>query len=101
MYDVDIIYSWTPREFKNFIKGARLRQIDEHERDSISALFNAVAQNSKKKNLKPKDIFDSEKARKQIDSVESVKEPEKYLGRYHAAQAAMKAYRPQKGSKGG
>lgn len=100
VYDIDTIYSWTPRQFKNFIKGAQLHETDLWEREAAGALFTAKASNSKKK-VGIKDLYDGEKMRNQILSVEGKKAPEKYLGRYHAAQAAMKAYRPQNGKKGG
>src|SRR5690606_37816265 len=38
VYDLDLIYSWTPREYRNFLKGANLRMIDEWER----IVYNAV-----------------------------------------------------------
>lgn len=100
IFDIDTIYSWTPRQFKNFIKGAQLKETDLWEREAASALFAARATNSKK-SVKLKDLYDGEKMRNQILSVGGKKEPEKYLGRYQAAQAAMKAYRPQNGKKGG
>lgn len=99
VYDIDAIYSWTPRQFKNFIKGAQLSETDVWEREAANALFTAKASNSKKK-VGVKDLYDAEKARKQILSVEGEKAPSKHLGRYHAAQAAMKAYRPQNSAKG-
>lgn len=101
VYDIDLIYSWTPRQYQNLLKGARLKEIDEYEFASTTAIFNAVAQNTSRKNLKPKDIFDADKMRNQILSVEGKKEPEKYLGFYNRAKAAMKNYRPQNGKKGG
>lgn len=100
VYDVDTIYSWTPREFKNFIKGARLRKIDEFELSAANALFTASAQNTRKKKLTLKDIYDAEKARKEIETDGKKVEPLN-LDRYRRAQAAMKAYRPQGMQKGG
>lgn len=99
VYDTSTIYSWTPREFKNFIKGARLRDIDQLESVAIGAMFNANAANGKRVTLKK--LFNADEARKQINSVEGKKELGKDLTRYHAAQAAMKAYRPQSLKKGG
>ena len=99
VYDTDLIYSWTPREFKNFIKGARLRDIDRLESSAIGAMFNARASNGGR--MTAKKLFDADKARKQIDSVEGKGEAKKDLTRYHAAKAAMKNYRPQGMKKGG
>lgn len=100
VYDIDTIYSWTPRQFKNFIKGAQLHETDLWEREAAGALFTASASNSKKK-VRLKDLYDGDKMRNQILSVEGKKEPEKYLGFYNRAKAAMKNYRPQNGKKGG
>lgn len=90
MYDTDLIYSWTPREFRNFTKGAQLRTIDTYELSAISAIFNAKAKN--KKRVKLKDIFDAEKARK--DLISPAKPVALNLERYKKAKSAMRNYKP-------
>ena len=100
VYDTEQIYSWSPREFKNFIKGARLRQIDGYELSAANALFIAKAQNGKKR-TGLKDLYDADKARKQIDSVEGKKEDALDLTRYRKAQEAMKAWKANPIQKGG
>ena len=101
VYDVDLIHSWTPTEFRNFVKGARLREIDNHERDSFSAIFNAVAQNTRKRNLKPKDIFDADKQRKVVES-DGKKQAESIdLTRYKKMLAAKEERRLKSVKKGG
>lgn len=100
---MELIYSWTPKEFNNFLKGAQLRETDLWEREAGNALFTAKASNGNKGNKKIglKDLYDGEKIRKQILEPKNRKAPELYLGRYRAAQAAMKAFRPQNVKKGG
>lgn len=90
MYDTDLIYSWTPREFRNFTKGAQLRTIDAYEMSAITAIFHAKVKS--KKRIKLKDIYDAEKARK--DLVSPAKPVELNLERYKKAQAAMRSYKP-------
>lgn len=101
VYDTSAIYSWTPREFKNFIKGAQLRKIDAFELAAVQAMFTANASNAKR--LKLKDLYDAEKARRDLEKGGKAKEAPLDLTRYRKAQDAMKAYRPQKSNleKGG
>lgn len=100
VYDTDLIYSWTPREFKNFIKGSQLRKIDEYETAAISAMFTAKVK-SKKRGIKLKDIYDAEKARNEILSTEKPKDNNFNLERYRKAKQAMKGYQPSMQKKGG
>lgn len=94
VYDVDLILSWTPREFKNFIKGAQLRIVDEYEAMAKQAMFNRYAQNAKR--AKEKKMFDAQAARRRImnglDNWKESREPKINVDRYRAAQKAMKAY---------
>lgn len=90
---MDLIYSWTPREFKNFIKGAQLRRIDALEMLAVQAMFSANAANARR--LKLKDLYDAEKARRNLENGLNETKPALDLDRYRKAQAAMKAYRPQ------
>ncbi|WP_176466370.1 hypothetical protein [Terribacillus saccharophilus] len=65
VYDNDLIFSWTPNEFRLKIKGAQHRVIDEYEMLARSAMFNRYANNSKR--AKEKKMFDAEKARRRLD----------------------------------
>lgn len=98
VYDVDLIYSWTPREFKNFVKGAQLRKVYEHELSAANALFIAKTKNKKKLNLK--DLYDGDKVRKEIDKGTSRKEP-LHMDRFHKAQQALKEMAKKSQKKGG
>ncbi|WP_416144902.1 hypothetical protein [Planococcus koreensis] len=100
VYDPHLILSWTPREFKNFIKGARLRQIDGYEQSAANALFTAKAQNSRKR-IGLKNLYDAEKARKEMDSAAGIKEEPRDLTLYRKAQAAMKTWSSDSLQKGG
>jgi len=91
-HDTEVIYSWTPREFKNFIKGAKLRIIDSYELCAVQAIFTGKVKNTRKKSLKLKDIYDADKARKEIDNSVGVKEQPLHLERYKKAKEAMKKY---------
>lgn len=90
VYDTDVIYSWTPREFRNFIKGAQLRTIDSYELSAVAAIFNAKVKSKKRVSLK--DIYDAEKARKELNT--PAKSEGLNLERYKKAKAAMKNYKP-------
>lgn len=94
VYDPELILSWTPREYKNFIKGAQLRIVDTYEQMARQAMFNRYAQNAKR--ASEKKMFDAKTARKRVlDGLENWKdssEPKINVDRYRNAQAAMKAY---------
>lgn len=92
IYDVDLIYSWTPRQFKNFVKGSQLRVIDSYELAAASAIFNAKVKGKKK--IKLKDVYDSEKARTSINNPSAKKDESFSLERYRKAKEAMKGYSP-------
>lgn len=100
VYDPYLILSWTPREFKNFIKGARLRQIDGYEQSAANALFTAKAQNSKKR-IGLKDLYDSENARKEMNSASGIKKEPRDLTLYRRAMGALNANKTQSLQKGG
>lgn len=94
MYDIDLIYSWTPKQFKNFIKGAQLRTIDDFELAAANAMFTAKASNSQKR-LKLKDLYNADKIRKSITAPSRTKAgSEISLDRYRKAKEAMKGYSP-------
>ncbi|MFT4415325.1 hypothetical protein ACLM5H_15800 [Fredinandcohnia humi] len=61
-----MILSWTPREYRAFIKGAQHKEIDEYERMAKSAMFNRYAMNAKR--ASEKKMFDADKARKRLDN---------------------------------
>lgn len=102
VYDIDLIYSWTPREFKNFIKGAQLRTIDEYEKSAAAAMFSAKASNSRKR-LKLKDIYDADKIRKALNNPSHGKKVSSGLSldRYRRAKESMQGYSPNMEKKGG
>ena len=70
--------------------GARLRKIDDHELAAVQAIFYAKAK-SKKRINGVKDIYDAEKARKEMLKGTSEAEP-LHFGRYLKAMEAMKNY---------
>lgn len=65
IYDEEIFYRWTWREWDNRIKGASLAVIDQHERNVETAWVAGVSSNPGKngKFKKPTDFFDGTKAR--------------------------------------
>lgn len=64
MYDPELILSWTPREYRAFLKGAEYARVDAYDLMAMNALFNRKAKS--KKIRKFKDIFDLENAYKLI-----------------------------------
>lgn len=102
VYDQDLIYSWTPREFRNKIKGAKLRQIDEYEFMSIQACAHAQAQNSKK-HIKPKNLFDKQKAIRMLEKGDKWQHAkQKDLSNIERLQKSLKGFTPNfKPKKGG
>jgi hypothetical protein len=82
-----LIYSWTPREYRNFLKGARLREIDERELAVTAAVIAGRASNNPK--VKPSKIFDAIKARRSV--LEETVNDKKYdTSRYKKAMSALK-----------
>lgn len=57
--------SWTPSEFRAFLRGAKHRQVDGYELAATSAMFNRYAQNSKRANIRK--MFNAEQAHHRID----------------------------------
>lgn len=94
-----MILSWTPREFKNFIKGAQLKIVDQYESMAKQAMFNRYAQNAKR--AKENKMFDAKAARKRVlagsDGWKDSREPRVNVNRYRAAQKAMKSYQMKGG----
>ncbi|MEW5567387.1 hypothetical protein [Rossellomorea marisflavi] len=94
--DEDEILSWTPRYFNLLMKGARHRQVDQLEFMSYQALFNAKANNSKR--ITAKKIFDSKKARREIDNPEVKEEKMKEMIKLNEAFKGFKpTFIPKKG----
>jgi hypothetical protein len=60
-----LILSWTPNEYRDFLRGAQHRQADQREDMALSALFNRYAQNAKQARLKR--MFDADMAHRRID----------------------------------
>lgn len=97
VYDVELIFSWTPSEFKNFVKGAQYRVIDEFERMARGAMMHRYAMNAK--SVKEKKMFDAQKARERLtngsegwkDSRVSIQSSK----RYKEAREALDNYLPQ------
>jgi hypothetical protein len=103
VFDTGLILSWTPNEYKAFIRGAQYREIDDYERMARSAMFNRYAANAKKASLKK--MFDADKARKRLenndpkwkDSKETVFKRE----HYNRMRQALKGFTPNFSTKGG
>ncbi len=62
VHDVDLIMSWTPNEYKAFLKGAQMKMVSDYENLAIQAMYIRKADNEKR--LKLTDLFDADKARK-------------------------------------
>lgn len=90
---MDLIYSWTPRQFRNLVKGSLLRTIDSYELAAATALFTAKASNARKR-IKLSDVYDSEKARKSLNNPTGKKSDSFSIERYRKAKEAMKGYSP-------
>ncbi|MFJ7647711.1 hypothetical protein ACIQ1H_09185 [Lysinibacillus sp. NPDC097279] len=101
VYDVDLIMSWTPNEYKAFKKGALLQVIDDYDNMARMAVFHRIAANKKKLNV-AKDLFDAKSARERISSGDRAwKESKKIDTTRHAkAQEAMKKWAENHNRKG-
>lgn len=90
VYDLDLIYSWTPRELRIFLEGAQLRRVDEHEGMALQAMMQRYANNAKR--AKVKDMFDADKARKIV--LNGGKAEKGYdLTLYRKAKASLKNWK--------
>nr|WP_309098773.1 hypothetical protein [Fredinandcohnia onubensis] len=101
MNDVELILSWTPREYRAFIKGAQQREIDEYERMARSAMFNRYAMNAKR--ASERKMFDAEKARKRLneDKANWKNSRDMDMKRLLKLNEAFKGFTPQFRKKGG
>jgi hypothetical protein len=96
IYDIDLIMSWTPKQYLLLLKGAKHRNVDELERISISAIWSARASNEKR--ISAKKLFNADKERSRIDNPE-IKQEEKQ--RMIHLNEAFKGFTPQFRKKGG
>lgn len=96
VHDIELIESWTPRQYNNFIKGAQHRRIDEYEYAARSAMMQRKAQNEKK--LRETDLFNAERARKNIDNNQSEEERIKKMVELNKQ---IKGFQPDFRPKGG
>nr|WP_309101683.1 hypothetical protein [Fredinandcohnia onubensis] len=96
-----MILSWTPREYRAFIKGAQHREIDEYERMARSAMFNRYAMNAKR--ASERKMFDAEKARKRLneDNANWKNSRDMDMKRLLKLNEAFKGFTPQFRKKGG
>jgi hypothetical protein len=96
-----LILSWTPREYRAFIKGAQHREIDEYERMARSAMFNRYAMNAKR--ASERKMFDAEKARKRLneDNPNWKNSRDMDMKRLLKLNEAFKGFTPQFRKKGG
>jgi PAB1-binding protein PBP1 len=96
VYDTELIYSWTPREYKNFIKGSQHREIDEYERMAKGALFNRYATNEKR--VSEKKMFDADKARRRLEKGDKNYKDSRDVAvkqkQYKQMKQALKGYTP-------
>ncbi|WP_226639330.1 hypothetical protein [Priestia flexa] len=96
VYDIELILSWTPNEYRAFIKGAQHREIDEYERMAKAAMFNRYATNAKKANEKK--MFDAKQARKRLEENDSrwkeSREPSLNQKRYKRMKQALEGFVP-------
>jgi protein tyrosine/serine phosphatase len=96
VYDIELIYSWTPREYKNFIKGAKHREIDTLENEAISALFHRKASSEKRITLKK--LFDADKAHKRLENNDNNYKDSRDVAvkqkQYKRMKQALKGYAP-------
>ncbi len=101
MYDQDLLYSWTPKEFRNRLKGAHLRNIDQYEYMAKSAMANAYAQNAGKK-AKEKKIFDKQKAISLMErDMKWQNAKEKDMSRIRKLTESLKGFKPEFRKRGG
>lgn len=100
VHDVDLIMSWTPNEYKAFLKGAQMKMVSDYENLAIQAMYIRKADNEKR--LKLTDLFDADKARKRIlEGDKDWKESKKMdTTLYKKAQADMKAWAEKLNMKG-
>ena len=97
VYDTELILSWTPKEFQNFVKGAHLSKIDQFELMAKTAMANRYAQHAKR--ASEKKIFNAEQARRNFEL--GIKGTDKNIERTTAINKKVKGFKPKFTPKGG
>ncbi len=99
--DIELIESWTPREFNLLLEGAQHKQIDERELLAWSAVANEVSRRAKRP--KEKKIFDASKARRMLDNGEAWGNARQRmdLGTVRKFKDSLKGFTPEFRKKGG
>ncbi|MGG3624400.1 hypothetical protein ABES25_12675 [Bacillus gobiensis] len=94
VYDTELILSWTPNEFRAFLRGAKHKQVDEIEMLAKAAMFNRYAQNAKQ--ASEKKMFDADRAHKRIEkdmkNWKEAREPVVSLEKFRKAKESLKEY---------
>jgi hypothetical protein len=97
VYDIDLIMSWTPKQYLLLLKGAHHRRIDEYEYMAKLAVATGYASTAKKLPKETK-IFNADKARRLLERGHSEKED---IERMTNLSRAFKGFTPQFRKKGG
>ncbi|MBT2599083.1 MULTISPECIES: hypothetical protein [unclassified Oceanobacillus] len=97
IFDPDLILSWTPREFQNFIKGAQLKKIDQYDLMAKTAMANRYAQHAKRANARK--IFNADQARRNLEI--GIKGTDKNVERMIALNKKFQGFKPKFRPKGG
>jgi len=98
VYDVDLIMSWTPKEYLSFLKGAQHKQIDQYEFMAKQAMAFRYAQNAK--NANERKIFNAKQARFNLDN-EGLSKNDADIQRNIELNKAFKGFKPEFIPKGG
>ena len=101
VFDIELILSWTPREYMTLFKGAQYRRIDDYEKIAKQAMANRYAQNAKR--AREKAIFNAQKARRAVEkgykgNVANI-EMERMTRMTEALKGFKPEFRPKKGGK--
>lgn len=95
VYDVDLILSWTPKQFGLLLKGAKHKQIDDLEMMSYQAMMTAKASNAKR--MTAKKLFDAKKAHQKVDKPSLLEREKEHIVKMNEA---FKGFTPQFTPKG-
>jgi putative heme iron utilization protein len=94
VYDTELILSWTPNEYRAFLRGAKHTEADQIEMLAKAAMFNRYAQNAKQ--ASERKMFDAALAHKRIEKeMKNWKEARESvipIEKYRKAKAALKIY---------
>lgn len=97
VHDPDLILSWTPREYRNFIKGAQLKKIDQFDLMAKTAMANRYAQHAKRASARK--IFNADQARRNLEI--GIKGTDKNVERMIALNKKFQGFKPKFRPKGG